>query len=287
MKKIFDIADSLKKGSRKPLEKTSPILALLFEKSSTRTRISFESAMLGLGGHSIYIDSKTSQLARGESLADTARVLSGYVDMVAARMYKHTDLEEFASHSSVPVINALTDLEHPCQALSDVYTVREAFGKIKGLRIAFVGDVAANTANSLMVTAAKMGADVSLVGPRGYTANFEYLLQASKFQTIKTTDDLQDGLKGCDVVYTDTFISMGQEAEAAKRRKLFAKYQVNAEVMAFAKKNAKVMHCLPAHRGEEITSDVLDGKNSIVWEQARNKMLVEKAIILYLLNTAK
>ena len=287
MKKIFDIADSLKKGSRKPLEKTSPILALLFEKSSTRTRISFESAMLGLGGHSIYIDSKTSQLARGESLADTARVLSSYVDMVAARMYKHTDLEEFASHSSVPVINALTDLEHPCQALSDIYTVREAFGKIKGLRIAFVGDVAANTANSLMVTAAKMGADVSLVGPRGYTANFEYLLQASKFQTIKTTDDLQDGLKGCDVVYTDTFISMGQEAEAAKRRKLFAKYQINAQVMTFAKKNAKVMHCLPAHRGEEITSDVLDGKNSIVWEQARNKMLVEKAIILYLLNTAK
>ena len=287
MKKIFDITDSLKKSKKKPLERLSPILALLFEKSSTRTRISFESAMLQLGGHSIYIDSKTSQLSRGESLADTSRVLSSYVNIIAARMYRHSDIEELAKYSSVPVVNALTDLEHPCQALSDVYTIKEEFGRVKGLRIAFVGDIAANTANSLMITAAKMGAEVSLVGPRGYAANFEYLLQASKFETIETTDDMQDGLKGCDVVYTDTFISMGQEAEADKRRRLFSKYQLNEEVMKFARKGAKVMHCLPAHRGEEITSDLLDGKRSIVWQQAANKMLVEKAIILYLLNAAR
>ncbi len=287
IEKIFGLADSLKDRSKKPLSKSSPILALLFEKSSTRTRISFESAMLQLGGHSLYIDAKTSQMSRGESLADTARVLSSYVDIISARMYKDSDLRELAGYSSVPVINALTDLEHPCQALSDVYTIRKVFGKVKGLKIAFVGDIAANTANSLMITATKMGAQISLVGPRGYHANFEYILQASKYETVVTSDDIQDGLSGCDVVYTDTFISMGQESEAEKRRKLFAKYQVNAEAMKFAKKGAKVMHCLPAHRGEEITSDVLDGKNSIAWEQAKNKMVVEKAIILYLLNAGR
>ena len=287
IKRIFELTDSLKSRTKKPLESRSPILALLFEKSSTRTRVSFESAMLQLGGHSIYIDSKTSQLARGESLADTARVLSLYVDIIAARMYKDSDLVELARHSSVPVINALTENEHPCQALSDVYTIREVFGKVGGLKIAFVGDIAANTANSLMLTAAKLGARISLVGPRGYSPNMDYVLRASRHVTVETTDDMQDGLRDCDVVYTDTFISMGQEAEAARRRKLFAKYQVNAKALGFAKKGVKVMHCLPAHRGEEITSEVLDGKNSIVWEQARNKMLVEKAILLYLLNSEK
>ena len=287
IKKIFELSDSLKGRTRKPLERRSPILALLFEKSSTRTRVSFESAMLQLGGHSIYIDSKTSQLARGESLGDTARVLSSYVDIMAARMYKDSDLVELARHSSVPVINALTENEHPCQALSDVYTIREVFGRVKGLKIAFVGDIAANTANSLMLTAAKLGARVSLVGPRGYSPNMDYVLRASRYETVETSDDMQDGLRGCDVIYTDTFISMGQEAKAARRRKLFARYQVNAKAIEFAKRGVKVMHCLPAHRGEEITSEVLDGKSSIVWEQARNKMLVEKAIILYLLNSEK
>ncbi len=283
IKEIFKLSDKLKDDA-KPLAKASPILALLFEKSSTRTRVSFESAMIQLGGHPVYIDTKTSQMSRGESLADTARVLSSYVDIIAARMYRDSDLDELAGHSSVPVINALTDLEHPCQALSDVYTIREEFGKVKGLKIAFVGDIAANTANSLMVTAAKMGARVSLVGPRGYEPNMDYVLYASRYETIETTDNLRDGLAGCDVVYTDTFISMGQESDAEKRRKLFAKYQLNEDVMGFANKGAKVMHCLPAHRGEEITSELLDGKRSIVWQQARNKMVVEKAIILYLLN---
>jgi ornithine carbamoyltransferase len=287
IKRIFDLSDSLKGESRRPLERRSPTLALLFEKSSTRTRVSFESAMLQLGGHSIYIDAKTSQLARGESLGDTARVLSSYVDIISARMYKHSDLVELARHSSVPVINALTDLEHPCQALSDVYTMREAFGRVKGLKIAFVGDIAANTANSLMITAAKLGAQVSLVGPRGYSPNMDYVLRASRYETVETSDDMRDGLHGCDVVYTDTFISMGEEAEAKRRRKLFAEYQVNGKAIGFARRGAKVMHCLPAHRGEEITSDVLDGKDSLVWEQARNKMVVEKAILLYLLNSEK
>ncbi len=281
---IFGMSDMLKGRSKRPLEAASPILALLFEKSSTRTRLSFESAMIQLGGHPVYIDAKTSQMSRGETLADTARVMGGYVDIIAARMYRQTDLEDFAAHAGVPIINALTDMEHPCQALSDVYTMREAFGRVEGLRIAFIGDIAANTANSLMVTAAKLGADISLVGPKSYAPNNKYVDIARKYADVEVSSDIEKGLKGCDVVYTDTFVSMGEEKDADKRRRLFSGYQLNASALRHAKKGAKVMHCLPAHRGEEITSDVLDGKNSLVWQQAKNKMTVEKAILLYMLN---
>ncbi|MHB1830678.1 MAG: ornithine carbamoyltransferase [Candidatus Micrarchaeaceae archaeon] len=285
IRRLFQLSDSLKDRSKRPLSRMRPILSLLFEKSSTRTRVSFESAMIQLGGDSIYLDARTSQIARGETIADTARVLSSYVDIIAARMGKQKDIEELARYSSVPVINALTDLEHPCQALSDIYTIRQAFGKVEGLHIAFVGDIATNTANSLMITAAKMGADVSLIGPDGCKPNMHYVNEAIKNSSlVEISNDLEGGLQGCDVVYTDTFVSMGEEGDAARRRKMFAKYQVNERVLKYAKKSARVMHCLPAHRGEEITSDVLDGKQSIVWQQAANKMLVEKAILLYLLN---
>ncbi len=280
---LFSLSDKIK-GKRNPLlGKTRPILALIFEKASTRTRVSFESAIDQLGGSAIYIDSHTSQISRGESLADTARVLGSYVDVLAARMYKHSDIQELAENSSIPVINALSDLEHPCQALADVYTIREALGKVKGMRIGFVGDIADNVANSLMVIAAKMGAEVSLVGPEGYGPNEDFVRAARKFSSVEIYSDIKKGLEGCDVVYTDTFISMGQEAQTAKRRKLFSKYQLNSKAMRYAKKGAKVMHCLPAHRGEEITSELLDGKSSIVWRQAANKLLLEKAILLYLL----
>jgi len=285
--KIFSISDSLKDRSKKPLSAAAPILALLFEKASTRTRVSFESAMLQLGGRSIYLDAHTSQISRGETLGDTARVLSSYVDIIAARMYKHSDIEEFAASCAVPVINALTDLEHPCQALSDAYTIMQVFGKLKGLRIAFVGDIAANTANSLMLTCTKLGAQISLIGPDGYEPNMDYVNASIRYATVEVSDSLSDGLSGCDVIYTDTFISMGQESEAAKRRKLFAGYQVNDRILKYAKKGVKVMHCLPAHRGEEITSQVLDGPSSIAWQQAANKMVVEKAILLYLLGKEK
>lgn len=281
---LFALSDSLK-GKKIPLlGATRPVLVLLFEKPSTRTRVSFEAAMDQLDGATIYIDARSSQMSRGESLADTARVLGSYVDIIAARMFKHSDIKELARHSKVPVINALTDLEHPCQALSDVYTIQKAFGRVKGLKIAFIGDIATNTANSLMIIASKLGAEISLVGPAQCKPNMAYVKEARKHSSVKITSSIKEGLRGCDVVYTDTFISMGEEAEADKRRKLFAPYQLNASALKHAKPGAKVMHCLPAHRGEEITSDVLDGKNSIAWEQAANKMLLEKAILLYLLN---
>ncbi len=281
MNKVFAIADSFKDGVYAFLD-SGTTLALLFQKPSTRTRLSFEAAMIQLGGIPIYIDSSTTQLSRGETLGDTARVMSSYVDMIACRFYRQEELEEFAASSSVPVINALTDLEHPCQALSDIYTIREAKGRINGVRIAFVGDIAENTANSLMLTAAKLGAKVALVGPKGCKPNSTYLSTARKEGKIEVYSDIEEGVRGADVIYTDTFVSMGQEEEAKERLRLFKRYQVNARLVGLAKKDAVVMHCLPAHRNVEITSEVLDGKQSIVWQQARNKMLIEKALILYL-----
>ncbi|MCL5419460.1 MAG: ornithine carbamoyltransferase [Candidatus Marsarchaeota archaeon] len=278
---VFSLADRFLEGNYAFVD-GGTTLALLFEKPSTRTRVSFETAMIQLGGVPIYIDASTSQLSRGESIGDTARVLSSYVDMIAARMHRQSDLAEFAKHSEAPVINALTDLEHPCQALGDLYTIREAKGRLDGIRIAFVGDIAANTANSLMVSGARVGAEIVLVGPEGYKPNAGYVAMARKEGEVMISDDPRRSLKDADVIYTDTFVSMGEEKEAGRRRKLFADYQVNARLVGYAKAGAAVMHCLPAHRGEEITTDVLDGEQSLVWKQAKNKLLIEKAIMLYL-----
>ena len=279
---IFNIADDLKHGKVEIALKEDAVAALIFEKPSTRTRVSFEVAMAQLGGHSIYIDSRTSQLSRGESIADTAKVLSGYVDFIIARLYKHEDIVELANNATVPVINALTDLEHPCQALSDLYTIQEVKKKLRGLKLAFVGDIAANTANSLMLAGAKMGMEIALVGPKNYMPNTFYFTKAREYSKVETYNNIREGVSDADVIYTDTFVSMGQEAEAEERRKLFAPYQVNKTLLSYAKKDTIVMHCLPAHRGEEITDDVLDGPQSVVWQQAKNKLLVEKAILLYL-----
>jgi len=279
---IFNIADDLKHGKVEIALKEDAVAALIFEKPSTRTRVSFEVAMAQLGGHSIYIDSRTSQLSRGESIADTAKVLSGYVDFIIARLYKHEDIVELANNATVPVINALTDLEHPCQALSDLYTIQEVKKKLRGLKLAFVGDIAANTANSLMLAGAKMGMEIALVGPKNYMPNTFYFTKAREYSKVEIYNNIREGVSDADVIYTDTFVSMGQEAEAEERRKLFAPYQVNKTLLSYAKKDTIVMHCLPAHRGEEITDDVLDGPQSVVWQQARNKLLIEKAILLYL-----
>jgi len=279
---IFNIADDLKHGKVEIALKEDAVAALIFEKPSTRTRVSFEVAMAQLGGHSIYIDSRTSQLSRGESIADTAKVLSGYVDFIIARLYKHEDIVELANNATVPVINALTDLEHPCQALSDLYTIQEVKKKLRGLKLAFVGDIAANTANSLMLAGAKMGMEIALVGPKNYMPNTFYFTKAREYSKVEIYNNIREGVSDADVIYTDTFVSMGQEAEAEERRKLFAPYQVNKTLLSYAKKDTIVMHCLPAHRGEEITDDVLDGPQSVVWQQAKNKLLVEKAILLYL-----
>ncbi len=282
--KIFEIADSIKEGNEEVTLKEHSVLALLFEKSSTRTRVSFEAAIAELGGYGIYIDAQTSHLKRGERISDTARMLAGYCDFIAARLYSHNDLIEIANNSTVPVINALTDLEHPTQALVDIYTVRSHKKNLKNVKLAFVGDIAANTANSLMLTATKLGMEVVLLGPKGYMPNSFYFTKAREYGKIDTYNDPQEALDGAEIIYTDTFVSMGQEQEAEERRKLFSGYQVNGNLLSYANSDALVMHCLPAHRGEEITSEVLDGPQSIVWEQAKNKKLLAKAILLYLSN---
>lgn len=282
MKGIFEIADRLSKGKEKFALKDYTTMALFFEEPSTRTRVSLEVAITQLGGEPIYIDAHTSQRIRGEALADTGKVLSLYCDFIAVRMNDHEGLLTIAANSSVPVINALTALEHPTQSLADIYTIMKHKHDIRNVKIAFMGDVAQNTANSLMLCAAKLGARVSLVCPKGFKPNAFYFNKAREYSKIDLDNSIEEGLDGADIVYTDTFVSMGDEKEASKRRKLFAPYQLNARALSYAKRDALVMHPLPAHRGEEITEQVLDGRSSIVWEQARNKLLLEKAILLYL-----
>ena len=280
--KIFSIADSFVSGKEGLSLKKYTTVALLFQKPSTRTRVSFASAIAQLGATPIFVDSQTSQMSRGETMADTAKMLSSYCDFIVARLNKHSDILEIARNSSVPVINALTDLEHPTQALADVYTIRAHAKNLRGIRIAYLGDIATNTSTSLMITATKLGAEIALIGPNGCKPNAKALNKAREYGVVDIYNSVEDGMDDCDFVYTDTFVSMGEEAEAEARRKLFAPYQLNADVLKLAKKSAMVLHCLPAHRGEEITSDVLDGPQSIVWEQARNKMLLAKAILIYL-----
>ncbi|MCL5428105.1 MAG: ornithine carbamoyltransferase [Candidatus Marsarchaeota archaeon] len=283
IEKILGIAELIDKGKSYRL-RGSPLLALLFEKQSTRTRTSFQAAMHRLGGTSIYLDSTTTQISRGETIEDTAKVLGLYTDAIAARMFSHEDIVKLARSASVPVINALTDLEHPCQALSDIYTIKKIKGLI-GTKVAYVGDIAANTANSLMLVCAELGLDVHLIGPSTVKPNKEYLGRARKHGSVEVFNDIEKGLGGVDVVYTDVFVSMGEDAERKKRLKEFEGYEVNMKVMSYANTDAVFMHCLPAHRGVEVSADVIDGRQSIVWEQARNKMIVEQAILAWLLTS--
>ncbi len=287
IEEIFHIADDLKAGKEKLALKEGAIAVLLFEKPSTRTRISFEVAMAQLGGNYIYVDPITTQLSRGETWGDTAKVLSSYVDFIICRLYKHETLMEIAKNSTVPVINALTDQEHPAQALGDLYTIKESKGKLKGLKMALLGDTANNTFNSLMIAGTMMGMEIALVGPKANIPTAKFVAKAKEYGIVKSFDDIEEGVDGADILYTDTFVSMGEEAEADLRRKLFMPYQINAAVLKMASSKAIVMHPLPAHRGEEITGDVLDGKQSIAFQQAKNKLLIEKAIILYIAGKEK
>jgi ornithine carbamoyltransferase len=282
IKRLFAIADRVSSDKSDLSLRENATVALLFTEPSTRTRVSFEVAVAQLGGMPIYIDAKSSQLSRGEEISDTAKILSMYCDFIAVRSSDHEMVQKMADNSTVPVINALTDLEHPTQALADIYTIFKNKGDLKGLKIAFVGDIAQNTCNSLMLSSVKLGAEFSLVGPKSWKPKTEYYNKAREYGRVYVSDSIEDGLEGADVVYTDTFVSMGFEGEAETRRRLFAPYQVNAGALRNAKKDAIVMHPLPAHRGEEITSEVLDGKQSVAWEQAKNKLVMEKAILLYL-----
>ena len=282
IKRLFAIAGKLSSDKSDLSLKENATVALFFTEPSTRTRVSFEVAVAQLGGTPIYIDAKTSQLSRGEEISDTAKILSMYCDFIAVRTSDHNMVVKMGENSTVPVINALTNLEHPTQALADIYTIIKKKGDLKGLKIAFIGDVAQNTCNSLMLSSVKLGAEFSLVGPKSWRPKSQYYNKAREYGRVYLSDSIEDGLDDADVVYTDTFVSMGYENDAAARRTLFAPYQLNSAALSNAKKDAIVMHPLPAHRGEEITSEVLDGKQSVAWEQARNKLIMEKAILIYL-----
>ncbi|VVB98826.1 Ornithine carbamoyltransferase [uncultured archaeon] len=289
-KKIEDyltLAEDVKKNKAKYMHALEgKTLAMIFEKNSTRTRVSFEAGMTQLGGHAIYFDFTTTQLSRGETIADTSKVLGRYTDIIMARLYKHTDLVAIAANAGVPVINGLTDEEHPCQVLCDLLTMKEK-GKLKpGAKFAFVGDCAFNMANSLMLACTKVGMEVALVCPKGYPPNMKYVKEARKFGKVEICNDAVEGVKGADVVCTDTWISMGMEDEKAERMKAFGPFQVNDALLSHAKMDCIVMHCLPAHRGWEITNEVMDGKQSVVWDEAENRLHIQKAIMLKLMGKA-
>ncbi len=263
-------------------------LLMIFQKPSTRTRISFEVAMKQLGGFVISLTWKEMQLGRGETIADTARVISRYVDGVVARVYRHEDLIELARYADVPVINALSDKEHPCQAIGDMLTIWEKKGRYSGLTIAFVGDGSDNVLHSLLLAAVKLGNNFRIATAKGYEPAkdvWEAALEEAKRKSVSVeiVRDPEEAVKGVDVVYTDVWVSMGQEAEAEKRIRDLGKYKVTKELMELAKEDAIFMHCLPAHRGYEVTDDVIDGRWSVVWNQAENRLHAQKAILSLLL----
>ncbi len=260
-------------------------MAMLFEKPSLRTRVSFEAAMEQLGGSCIFVNANEVGLGTREGIPDFARVMSQYVDVLVARVFEHRTVVELATHATVPVINGLSDLAHPCQALADLQTVQELFGAVAGRTIAFIGD-GNNVARSLAVGAHILGARFILAAPRGYefSAGFLKRLQAKAGGgSAELAADPADAVASADVVYTDVWTSMGQEAEIERRRLAFAPFQVNAELLARAPAHAKVMHCLPAHRGEEVSADVIDGPRSVVIQQAANRLHAQKALLVWLM----
>lgn len=287
VKHILDLAGKIKAGEveDKPLE--GKTLAMIFQKSSTRTRVSFDVGMYQLGGRAIFLSSNDLQMGRGEPIYDTAKVLSRFVDGIMIRAIKHKDVEELAQHSDVPVISGLTDLEHPCQALADMLTIKEHLGDWDGKKICFVGD-GNNVCNSLLLIAPLLGMDMSVACPKGYEPDDEILKTAYEYASENNTeiiisDDIGVALENVDVVYTDVWVSMGDEEEAAQRKIDFAPFQVNNDLMSLANDNAIFMHCLPAIRGQEVTSDVIDGSHSVIFDEAENRMHAQKAVLYYYL----
>ncbi len=282
---ILDTVDMKAKGWLSSLDRKT--LALVFEKPSLRTRVSFEVAMRQLGGYTIYLSSAEVGLGERESVPDVARVLSRYVDAIAARTFSHQTLQILANYSSVPVINALSDLEHPCQALADLLTIYERKGK-RGLTLAFIGD-GNNVAHSLLLAASLTGMNFRIASPAGYTVQDRILRLAQNYANdsgaeILCTDEPSLAVSGADVVYTDVWTSMGQEAETEKRRQIFAGYQVNDKLLSLAKEDAILMHPLPAHSGEEVAEGILDSPQSVVFDQAENRMHLQKALLARMLN---
>ncbi|WP_144533075.1 ornithine carbamoyltransferase [Bacillus pumilus] len=279
---LIEKAEEMKQNPYQDLFK-GKTLAMIFEKSSTRTRVSFEAGMTQLGGHALFLSSNDLQIGRGETISDTAQVLSGYVDGIMIRTFEHEKVEELAQYASIPVINGLTDYSHPCQALADLLTIKEAKGTLKGIKVAYIGD-GNNVAHSLMVGCAQLGCDIAVASPKGYEPLQEVTDTARDFakqsgaEVIVTTDPVA-AVQNADVIYSDVFTSMGQEAETEKRLAEFKEYQVNDELMRHAAKDYIFLHCLPAHRGEEVTADIIDGPHSKVFQQAENRLHVQKALI--------
>ena len=286
LEEILELAEKLK-GERYKGVVTDYLknksLAMLFELPSTRTRVSFEVAMTDLGGHALYLNWNDLQLGRGEPIKDTARVLSRYVHAIMMRVRSHSTLEEFAAHSSVPVINGLSNLEHPCQVIADLLTIKEYKGNLKNVSIAWVGD-GNNVCNSMILASALAKMKMTISTPSGYEPDKEIVKKAIEMGAdLKFESNPVKAVKEADVIYTDVWISMGQEAEKDKRLKDFGPYQVNKKLIEAAKDDVIVMHCLPAHRGEEITDDVIEGASSVVFDQAENRLHAQKAILLKLI----
>lgn len=279
---LFDLADQMKAREYKLRPLTGKSLAMIFMKASTRTRVSFEVGAWQLGAHALFLSPRDVQLGRGEPIADTARVLSRYVDGIMIRTFSHADVEELAEYAGVPVINGLTDLLHPCQVLADVLTARQNLGDVRGLKVAWIGD-GNNMANSWLNAAYRFGFDLTLACPEGYDPDPAILERAQSAAHVELVRDPGAAADGADVVSTDVWASMGQEEEQAKRARAFARYVVDAPLMARASKRAIFLHCLPAHRGEEVTAEVIDGPQSRVWDEAENRLHVQKAIMAVLM----
>ena len=292
--KILDVAKKLKKMQKEGVPHEfckGQTLAMLFSKASTRTRVSFETGFHQLGGHAIYLNDKDSQIGRGEPIRDTARVLSRMVDGIMIRTFSHDSVIELAKYASIPVINGLTDLLHPCQALTDLLTIEEHQKTLKGRKLVYVGD-GNNMAHSLMYACAKVGMHMVCASPKGYQPDPAVVKQAQEDAaltgcTVSVEEDIFKAVKGADVLYTDVWTSMGQEAEREVRLQALHDYQINGELLKAAHEDAIIMHCLPAHRGEEITEEVLEGPHSVVWDEAENRLHTQKAVMVLLMSGAE
>lgn len=278
----LDLADKLKHEKKNGIPHkllSGKTLGMIFEKSSTRTRVSFEVGIHDLGGTGLFLSSRDLQIGRGEPVQDTARVLSRYLDGIMIRTFAQSEVEDLAKYGSIPIINGLTDYCHPCQVMADLQTIREHKGSLKGKKLTFIGD-GNNMANSLIVGGIKTGMKVSVACPKGYEPDADIMKWASENGDFTCTTDIFEAASGADALYTDVWASMGQEDEAAKRKEIFKSYQINAEVMKAANEGAMVMHCLPAHRGEEITADVFEAHADEIFDEAENRLHAQKAIMV-------
>lgn len=282
---ILNLADQLKYEKKNGIEHhhlKGKTLGMLFRKSSTRTRVSFEVGMYQLGGEALFLSSSNTQMGRGEPVEDTARVLSRYLDGIMIRTFAQQEVEDLAKYGSIPIINGLTDFCHPCQVLADLMTIREKKGSFKDLKLCFIGD-GNNMANSLIAGCIRLGIQVAIGCPDDYRPDEGVMAEGFSAGLLTVTSDIFAAAKDADVIYTDVWASMGQEGEAAERQKVFANYQVNAELMAVAKPDAMVLHCLPAHRGEEITDEVLEAHADEIFEEAENRLHAQKAVMVRLM----